>query len=176
MGSSTCGRRGLPSTRYLYGPKVSAPQSASAAAMKLFVAVLSLAALTWAQDKPECLCGAFISTANAEYEVHRLPPIDTNDCDDEKLCAVVCAAEWDKFTANGDLDHVMENGVTVGQEACRAMAAHGHPNLGPHDVYAYYNICHGPWIFDGETSQQPLCCVDGTYPGNCDSFTRPPSK
>lgn len=42
--------------------------------------------------------------------------------------------QWDKFTANGDLDHVMENGVTVGQEVCRAMAAHGHPNLGPHDV------------------------------------------
>lgn len=46
-----------------------------------------------AQDRKECHCGAFISTANGEYEVHRLPPIDTNDCDDEKLCAVLCAAE-----------------------------------------------------------------------------------
>lgn len=42
--------------------------------------------------------------------------------------------QWDKLTADGDLDFVMDNGVTVGQEACRAMAAHGHPNLPPHDV------------------------------------------
>lgn len=55
--------------------------------------VFTLSISSRAQDRPECLCGAFISTVNGEYEVHRLPPIDTNDCDDEKLCAVLCAAE-----------------------------------------------------------------------------------
>lgn len=45
MGSYTCGQRGA--KRYLYRTKVAAPYFASAAAMKLFVAVLSLAALAW---------------------------------------------------------------------------------------------------------------------------------
>ncbi|XP_042861033.1 uncharacterized protein LOC122246502 [Penaeus japonicus] len=158
---------------YLYGSETSICHSASTVAMKLLV-LLSLAAFAWAQDRPECMCGAFISTNNAEYEIHRLPPIDTDNCQEEKKCAILCAAEWVRLTDDGNLDYVMDNGVTVGQESCRAMAAHGHPNLPPHDVYAYYNICHGPWMFDGKTSQQQLCCVDGTYPGDCDSFTRPP--
>lgn len=42
--------------------------------------------------------------------------------------------QWVRLTDDGNLDYVMDNGVTVGQESCRAMAAHGHPNLPPHDV------------------------------------------
>merc|ERR1712168_56812 len=142
--------------------------------MKLLV-VLALAALACAQDeKRQCHCGAFVSMNNMELEVHRLPPIHVEDCDAAKECGKMCALEWIKFTDDGNLNHELENGLTVGGEMCRAMKNHDHPNLAPHSVYAYSMLCQGPWIFDGEVSQQMLCCKDGHYPGHCDDVTRPP--
>merc|ERR1712198_555331 len=137
---------------------------AASPAMKFLVVLLSLAALTWAQDyRKECQCGAFVTVPQGEYLVHGLEPINIGSCDEATKCAAHCALEWRNVSDNGDLDHVMDNGDTVGKEACRAMNEHGHPNLGPHYVFAYYNVCGGPWVFDGEVSQQELCCREGVY-------------
>ncbi|KAK7063168.1 hypothetical protein SK128_026173 [Halocaridina rubra] len=137
--------------------------------MKVIVILLSLMGLACAQDPKECFCGMFVSVNMAELEVHRLPAIDLDSCDDQGDCKIGCIREWEYVFNNGGLNFVAPgHNRTIGEESCRTLAfQHQHPNLAPHEVYGYYNVCQGPWVYDGETSREPLCCVEGVYPGQC---------
>merc|ERR1712212_943439 len=64
--------------------------TAASPAMKFLVVLLSLAALTWAQeDRKLCHCGAFVTMQHSEYEVHRLPAIEVESCEEEKECVML---------------------------------------------------------------------------------------
>ncbi|KAK7078601.1 hypothetical protein SK128_012098 [Halocaridina rubra] len=137
--------------------------------MKVLV-LLSLLALAWGQEN-NCHCGMFISTGSAELIVHRLPPTTVENCEIESNgpCALFCLLEWERIFSNGGLLMVNpETGDTLGQESCRNIAAdYGMNNLQPTPVHNNYQVCEGPWIWDGEVSQDNLCCVDGSYPDGC---------
>merc|ERR1719495_2484307 len=140
----------------------------------IFIAALALAG---AQDPPPipiCNCGAFITLDEAEKEIHRLPPIDGFNCEDNRECRQACRAEWNRITNNGDLDHELENGYSVGEELCIGLNnGHGIDSCEWEPVYVYSNTCDGPWEWDGETSAQDLCCHEGRHV-NCDDLPPPP--
>ncbi|CAL4083768.1 unnamed protein product [Meganyctiphanes norvegica] len=143
------------------------------------VVLVAVVALVGAQhpthQPPEthtCNCGAFITLDHAEYEIHRLPPFDALSCDDIKECKTSCAGEWKKMTGNGDLEHELANGFTVGQELCIGLNnGHGIDSCYKETVYVFSNTCDGPWIWDGVNSIDELCCHDGHYH---DCSTLPP--
>nr|XP_045605185.1 uncharacterized protein LOC123762617 [Procambarus clarkii] len=131
--------------------------------MKCLLVLLSLAALTRAQEFPACLCGAFITLMEEEIEVFRLPPIEVADCDATTDCRARCIDEWTTITEDGDLDYTWLDGVTIGQHMCDSLHDNDHSDVGPHEVYLYYNICLGPWIYTGQTSRNTLCCSSSNY-------------
>ncbi|KAK7071451.1 hypothetical protein SK128_012099 [Halocaridina rubra] len=137
--------------------------------MKVLI-FLSLLALAWAQEN-NCHCAMFISTGFAELIVHRLPPTTVADCDIESNgpCAAFCIAEWEYIFANGGLHFVNQvTGDTIGQESCQVLDKdYGMTNLQATKVHNNYQVCEGPWIWDGEISRGNLCCVDGNFPGSC---------
>ena len=45
------------------------------------------------QGPRECECGAFVTTMDGEQLVLEFPPIDLEDCNDERRCANLCDAE-----------------------------------------------------------------------------------
>ncbi|CAL4104471.1 unnamed protein product [Meganyctiphanes norvegica] len=138
--------------------------------MKICVAVLiSFVALVGAQQSPAthtCKCGAYITLDNVEYEIFILhvPTFDALSCYDTKECKQSCDAEWKRMTDDGDLKHELANGYTVGEELCTGLK-HGHGILfcNKKPVYVYSNTCDGPWIWNGVTSAEELCCHDGRY-------------
>ncbi|XP_045605178.2 uncharacterized protein [Procambarus clarkii] len=131
--------------------------------MKCLLILLSLAALTWAQGPPQCQCGAFVNEDIGEIEVFPFPPIDVEGCEDTADCSSTCDDEWASITNNGDLDTVLQNGETVGQHICNALARQGHEDFGPGEVYLYYKLCQGPWEYDSEQSTLEVCCAGGEY-------------
>ena len=45
------------------------------------------------QQEFECRCGAFVNTMEGEQEVLPFPPIEIQNCDEEKRCSDLCEAE-----------------------------------------------------------------------------------
>ena len=45
------------------------------------------------QGPRECQCGAFVTLNGSEQEVLPFPPIDLEDCEDERRCSNLCEAE-----------------------------------------------------------------------------------
>ncbi|KAK4311845.1 hypothetical protein Pmani_016680 [Petrolisthes manimaculis] len=131
--------------------------------MKAIIILLSLVGLVCGQDRPECRCAAFVTVQEGELDVLNFPPIDLNDCTEETVCATACVKEWNQLTNGGDLHTLMPDDVSVGQHMCDRLAAVGHTNYNNRQVYLYYNLCNGPWIYDGETFVDNLCCTDGSY-------------
>merc|ERR1719244_1690232 len=81
-----------------------------------------------------------------------------------------------KISDNGDLDHELPNGYTVGQELCIGLNnGHGIDNCFREPVYVYSNTCDGPWIWDGLTTLQELCCHEGRH-HDCDTLPPPPPQ
>ncbi|XP_071537404.1 uncharacterized protein [Panulirus ornatus] len=114
-------------------------------------------------DGPECRCGMFITLWNDAYEVHKLPPIDIDDCSAFETCKSMCAAEYRDFTNNGDLNFEVASGYSVGQEICIILSSHGFNDIDYETVYGYARQCNGPWDYDGESSINHLCCTNGHY-------------
>ncbi|XP_042239519.1 uncharacterized protein LOC121877729 [Homarus americanus] len=131
--------------------------------MKSFLVLLCFVALAWSQERPECWCGAFVTLRDLEFEVLHLPPIDVDGCEDFIDCHHRCTAEWTFILDDGDLDHELIDGKTAGQHMCDNLVEEGTKDLPPHQVYLYYQLCSTPWLFDGQTSQNSLCCLNGTY-------------
>ncbi|CAL4083770.1 unnamed protein product [Meganyctiphanes norvegica] len=138
--------------------------------MKVAVALLAATFVALANASlPTCRCGAFITVNTVEYEVYELPPFEDIDCDTPNACRARCKKEFEKATGDGDLNHDLPNGYTVGQEICIAMSNHhGLHNVRDEPVYSYFNLCDTLWQYDGETSTNNLCCHEGHY-HDCDS-------
>lgn len=129
--------------------------------MKALLILLFLAPLALGQEAV-CQCGAFVSHRDGELEVLQFPPQELESCEEVERCSNLCEAEWRSITGGGDLCHELENGHTVGQQMCQRLSNHlGYDNLQPHDVYLYYNVCHGPWLYDEHVSKQQLECHNG---------------
>ncbi|KAK7080008.1 hypothetical protein SK128_027676 [Halocaridina rubra] len=137
--------------------------------MKIALLLLSLVALVWSQGNNECHCGMFITVEAGELEVHRLPPINLNDCSEANECMLKCLEEWRFVYDNGGLDFQRpSSNLTFGEESCRTLENRFNmPDLDPTPVYNYYKICENPWMWDGAVSEDDLCCVSGQYPGHC---------
>ncbi|XP_045605183.2 uncharacterized protein [Procambarus clarkii] len=133
--------------------------------MKCLLVLLSLAALTWAQDSFDCECSAFVSLGDSEVPVLDFPTTTIDDCTtDYTICYERCANEWQLFTGDGTLNVPGPDGVLVGQHMCDTLKTHGYTELGAHVVYLYYHVCDaGPWIFTGQYSHSSLCCTNGNY-------------
>merc|ERR1712198_41447 len=121
-----------------------------------YLVLALLLAVATAQHKASCRCGAFITTDTGDRLLYELPAIDVNSCDQHDACKKRCTKEYDTMSGGGDLDFVTEDGETVGQALCTEI---GHHIRNEH-VYAFYEICNGPWEFTGEQTQQKLCCDD----------------
>merc|ERR1719187_360382 len=143
--------------------------------MKVAAIIIALVAAVSAQDDgPECDCGMFITSWGDEIEVHRLPPFDIDDCDKFNLCKKKCAGEFDLLTGGGNLNHMLENGYTVGQHICLdTYTEQGIERIEDETVWGYARQCNGPWDWDGEFSLQRLCCHRGIH-YDCDLVTGPP--
>merc|ERR1712002_579970 len=151
---------------------------AQAARMKLAAALIAtlIVAVSGQAEIPECECGMFITTMGNELEVHRLPPFDIDNCNQVTQCKRSCAGEYDTLTNGGDLNYVLGNGYTVGQDIClRAYDSHGVEEIHHETVYGYARHCKGPWDFDGETSIQHLCCYKGLH-YDCNDVTGVPGQ
>ncbi|XP_050721096.1 uncharacterized protein LOC127000966 [Eriocheir sinensis] len=119
------------------------------------------------QGGPECRCGAFVSTHTGEEEVVQFPPINLDDCTQDVQCAELCLAEWEEATNGGDLCNPTGDGDTIADDMCASLAEKGVDRLQPHTVYLYYNLCEGPWQWDGVQSQQELECKNDTAIIDC---------
>ncbi|KAG7159201.1 hypothetical protein Hamer_G016591, partial [Homarus americanus] len=100
--------------------------------MKSFLVLLCFVALAWSQETPECACGGFISEWNDLFEVLHLPPINVDGCEDYMTCHERCVDEWTFLTNDGDLDHELPDGKTVGQHMCDNLSEHGDVNVHPY--------------------------------------------
>merc|ERR1712142_1411621 len=98
---------------------------------------VALVALVGAQNStevpegPTCYCGAFITLEGEGimYQIHSLPSIEVGSCGNAAVveeCMEACAAEWIAFSGNGDFQHQLPNGYTVGQELCIGLVNGGH--------------------------------------------------
>ncbi|KAK7080007.1 hypothetical protein SK128_027675 [Halocaridina rubra] len=137
--------------------------------MKFVLLLLALVALVRGQDRVECHCGMFITVAFGEIEVHRLPAFDLEDCSEGNECLLKCLSEWQFVYDNGGMNYQRpSSNYTYGEESCKSLAnEYSMPNLDPTPVYNYYKLCTDPWMYDGAVSKDDLCCVDGSFPGQC---------
>ncbi|KAG7177692.1 uncharacterized protein LOC121862293 [Homarus americanus] len=135
--------------------------------MNTFVLLLASIALVGAKgvgEFPNCWCGMFIEMDDEVHMVYHLESITVDSCDDVSICKTTCANEFNVFTSGGDLNHLLANGYSVGQEICLKMVEHhGIHNVYHAKVYGYANACNGPWAYDGVSSTNALCCHEGFY-------------
>ncbi|XP_042239747.1 uncharacterized protein LOC121877881 isoform X1 [Homarus americanus] len=131
--------------------------------MKFLVILCSLTVLAWAQEVPECDCGAFITEAAEEEEVFPMEAFDVENCEDQKDCHDRCRTEWNEITSEGDLNFELPDGKTVGQSMCDDLAEEGKDVVGPTEVFLYVRLCDGPWEDDGEATMEMLCCDAGQH-------------
>merc|ERR1712002_131334 len=130
----------------------------------VLLSLLGLALASPARDSPNCWCGAFIEESDSVHQVFHLESAFLSDCSAIADCKAICAYEFNQFTSGGDLDHVLGNGYTVGQEICLHMLEHDEkPDVTNAIVYGYANLCNGPWVYDGVSSTSRLCCRGGFY-------------
>ncbi|MFM9394546.1 hypothetical protein, partial [Bacillus velezensis] len=112
-------------------------------------------AVAAAQDPANCRCGAFITLDGGEKLLYELPALDMGGCDQNHKCQNRCFKEFEELSGGGDLNFITSDGVTpVGQILCTAV---GEPVQNEY-VYAYSEICDGPWEWTGDQTMQPLCC------------------
>ncbi|KAK4312640.1 hypothetical protein Pmani_015981 [Petrolisthes manimaculis] len=131
--------------------------------MKSLLILLFVIALTRSQDEPECNCRGYIHVAEGELDVLDFPSNTASSCSAGFECAGFCGGEWTLLTNDGDLNHIMLDGITVGQHMCTKAASSGYNEINSENVYLNWNLCDGPWYFDGQISRQPLCCTSGSY-------------
>ncbi|XP_042216352.1 uncharacterized protein LOC121862285 [Homarus americanus] len=134
--------------------------------MNTFVLLLASIALVGSAvgDLHNCWCGMFIELDEEVHMVYSLDSATVNSCDDVSTCKTTCASEFNTYTAGGDLNHVLGDGYSVGQEIClRMVERHGIHNIYHATVYGYGNVCNGPWVYDGVSSINSLCCHKGFY-------------
>ncbi|KAK4309319.1 hypothetical protein Pmani_019044 [Petrolisthes manimaculis] len=122
-----------------------------------FLIVVAVVSPVWSAI---CKCDATVELEEGEIDVLILPVANLSDCSQNIACAGYCKETWTLATNGGDLTFVMQNGVTVGQQMCNELNDYGAPTIGPHTAYVYYNLCSGPWIYDGMSTMQDLCCQD----------------
>ncbi|XP_042230465.1 uncharacterized protein LOC121871932 [Homarus americanus] len=132
------------------------------AVMKCVVVLLAFVSLAWGQEQ-HCHCASIITTEEGAGLAYDLPPTEVQDCNNLEACELRCIDEYTVLTNDGDLDFVLENGETVGQVACNTLKPQGYDDVGPLEVFLYYNLCLGPWYYTGFKSQQKLCCVGGEH-------------
>merc|ERR1712243_120261 len=144
------------------------------AIMKILVAATALIALTSAQHPTEpphngnCHCGVFISTEDAELEIHHMHA----DADIE-ACIASCTEEWINDFGNGDLNAELENGEILGQELCHGAQGAHHPNVEHAIPMVYARMCDGGWTPTGDQASDYLCC-DGGHFHPCPTGPPPP--
>merc|ERR1719495_2524245 len=137
----------------------------------LFLVLTSLLALASGQgDGAECECGLFVTIHDCEIMAHRLLPFDIDNCQAVEECKTKCAEEYRQYTNNGDVNHMLDNGYTVGQQLCLELWINHDSDSWYETVYGYARHCNGPWDYDGEFSINRLCCRSGiSY--DCDAVT-----
>merc|ERR1712142_455949 len=133
--------------------------------MKVLLLLASVVALAWAgQDSPNCWCGMFIQERDDAHRVYALESGFFDSCDELDACKQLCASEFNNATGGGDLNFEQSNGYSIGQEICLYMSQHnGVTDIKEAVVYGYANLCNGPWVYDGESSINRLCCYQGFY-------------
>ncbi|XP_071537240.1 uncharacterized protein [Panulirus ornatus] len=133
--------------------------------MKTIGLLLLAIALVWAEDdRPNCSCGMYIQKDDIIRRVYRLDPFQVDNCDAWDVCKTSCANEFSNSTGGGDLNYELSNGYSVGQEICIALVQHhGEHNVHNAIVYGYANLCNGPWVYDGVSTINSLCCQDGFF-------------
>ncbi|XP_071537571.1 uncharacterized protein [Panulirus ornatus] len=131
--------------------------------MKNLLLLLAGLTLVWGtKDLATCRCGMFIQMDDDVHMVYHLDPINIETCEPYELCKIKCAEEFNTLTDGGNLNNELNSGYTVAQEICLTMMQHH----GVHDVqnavvYGYANMCNGPWMWDGVSSINKLCCDRG---------------
>ncbi|XP_050732119.1 uncharacterized protein LOC127006334 [Eriocheir sinensis] len=133
--------------------------------MKTFVAsvavLLALAASVSGQSEGWCRCAAFISYNRVEMMVYEAPEAPIDNCDAVNQCKNRCVTEMDELSFGGDLWHVTNSGLTVGQEMCTTLADHYVFYISDHKVYGYFEVCGGAWQYADVASTSDLCCNGG---------------
>ncbi|XP_042879843.1 uncharacterized protein LOC122258136 [Penaeus japonicus] len=119
-----------------------------------FVLLALLSATATAQLAAPCRCGAFVTLDASEVMLYELPPVEVNSCDQNKACQNRCFLEFEQLSGGGDLDFVTSTNSSVGQVLCDAAGTAVETKF----VYAYSEICDGPWEWTGDQTEQPLCC------------------
>ncbi|KAK7077172.1 hypothetical protein SK128_018602 [Halocaridina rubra] len=128
----------------------------------LLLLLAAIVASTSAQSEGWCRCAAFVTYEHTEAMVYESAEIPITDCvDDAKECKNACVNQLNTMSNNGDLWHLTESGITVGQSICTYLADIWHFFVHNHRVYGYYEICGGAWQYTGIASQQMLCCNGG---------------
>ncbi|XP_068234453.1 uncharacterized protein [Palaemon carinicauda] len=130
--------------------------------MKLAVVFIALVAAARAQQNEAwCRCAAFITNDDDETMVYEYPEIPIDSCEDHKKCKNKCITEFNEYSGYGDMWAMTDGGITVGQSICDTLTGLHHPYVHNHYVYAYYEVCGGPWEYTGLSSTGMLCCNDG---------------
>ncbi|XP_076056398.1 uncharacterized protein LOC143034345 [Oratosquilla oratoria] len=134
--------------------------------MRFLSFLLGLACVAFAQGFSKCRCGLFTNRSFGESLVYELPGIDVGSCESHFQCKTLCQNEFRDMTNNGDMYHMLDDGITsIGQFLCEKYGR----NLENEYIYNYYELCNGPWEYAEQHSMQPLCCYKGTeYP--CSNF------
>ncbi|CAL4074725.1 unnamed protein product, partial [Meganyctiphanes norvegica] len=137
------------------------------AAMEILVALLAVCSLASGQiiTPYECHCGVFRSYPQGESLIYHLPGhhIDCDSPDKETQCYDACVQDWDVFAGNGDLNTVLENGYSLGQEICVGALELGHFNIRDEIGYVFSRACFGNWEDTGSHTEQYVCCHNGHY-------------
>merc|ERR1711875_17488 len=100
--------------------------------MKTCAILVSLAALSLGQiiTPYECHCGVFVSYPLGEFEAYHMQSAHVDGCgteESEAACMQNCKDEWSGIYKNGDLNAVLPNGYTLGQELCLGATTLFHP-------------------------------------------------
>ncbi|KAK3891133.1 hypothetical protein Pcinc_004926 [Petrolisthes cinctipes] len=97
--------------------------------MKSLLILLLAIALTRSQDEPECKCRSYVHVAEGELDVLDFPSNMASSCSAGFECAGFCGGEWTLLTNDGDLNHIMLDGITVGQHMCTKAASSGYNEI-----------------------------------------------
>merc|ERR1712071_334777 len=123
----------------------------------------ALVAAVSAQSEGWCRCAAFITYNRNEMMVHDGAEIPINSCDESGTCMNKCVAEINEMSAGGDIWHMTEAGITIGQSVCSELAGHFIFYVLGHKIYGYYEVCGGAWQYTGVESSAKLCCNGGQH-------------
>ncbi|XP_076029622.1 uncharacterized protein LOC143020038 isoform X2 [Oratosquilla oratoria] len=113
-----------------------------------------------------CRCGAFTTSSIGEIIIYELPGIDIGSCDAHVQCKSRCEKEFNDMSSNGDLNHMVDAFTSVGQYLCQQV---DHPVHNEY-VYAYFELCNGPWEYTGSRTMQMLCCNSSGEHYQCTSL------